>query len=564
MRKTLTLLTITLIMATMLVQAGNIKIVPLPEKIMEGKGSFTINSKTRISYEAGIPALKELAQLIAGKIQYSNGNSLPLIENGSSKTQKGLIILSLKDVESSLGNEGYLLDVNKRTIILKANSPAGIFYGIQSLFQLMPAEVENTEGLKSRFRIPAVTIRDHPRYSYRGLHLDVGRHMFPVEFIKKYINIMAVYKLNTFHWHLTDDQGWRIEIKKYPRLTEVGAWRNGTIIGHYPGTASDNTKHGGFYTQEEIKDVIAYARQRYITIIPEIEMPGHGSAAIAAYPWLSCFAQEPTKLSPNAANLSKITGGKQVQETWGVFDDVFCAGNDSTFAFLQDVLDEVIALFPSTYIHVGGDECPKSNWKRCPKCQARMQQLELKTENELQSYFIHRMEKYLNSKGRKLIGWDEILEGGLAPDATVMSWRGEDGGIDAAKQFHDVVMTPGAYCYLDHYQADPKTEPLAIGGYGTLKKVYGYEPTPAVLSAEEAKHILGAQGNVWTEYMATSDYVEYMAFPRAIALAEVTWSVKENRNYDNFVERMKDQFKRMDYLKVNYCNKAVTGNDERK
>jgi hexosaminidase len=361
--------------------------------------------------------------------------------------------------------------------------------------------------------------------------------------------------MNYMHWHLTEDQGWRIEIKKYPRLTEIGAWRNGTVIGHFPGTASDNTRSGGFYTQEDIKEVIAYARKRYITIIPEIEMPGHGSAAIAAYPWLSCFENTPTKLSPNAADLSKQQGGKQVQETWGVFEDVFCAGNDSTFTFLQNVIDEVAALFPSPYIHVGGDECPKTNWKKCPKCQARMQQLGLKTEHELQSYFVQRMEKYVNAKGKKLIGWDEILEGGLAPNATVMSWRGEKGGIEAAKQNHDVIMTPTTYVYFDYAQTK-KEDSLVIGGFLPIEKVYGYDPIPEVLPASQAKYILGAQANVWTEYIGNSRKMEYVIFPRMSALSEVLWSPKAKKNFDNFRKKLQTQIERFNLWKVDY-SKAI-------
>jgi hexosaminidase len=361
-----------------------------------------------------------------------------------------------------------------------------------------------------------------------------------------------LHKFNTFHWHLTDDQGWRIEIKKYPKLTSVGGWRNGTIIGRYPGTGNDNLHYGGFYTQAEIKDIVKYAAQRFITIIPEIEMPGHASAAIAAYPELSCFPNESTfSFYPKQCVWSGDTAGKQVQQTWGVFDDVFCAGKENTFKVLQDVLDEVLTLFPSRYIHIGGDECPKENWKRCALCQQRMKDEHLKDEHELQSYFIQRVEKYLNGKGRRIIGWDEILEGGLAPNATVMSWRGEQGGIDAAKQNHDVIMTPGNPVYFDHSQSTNE-DSVTIGGYNPIEKVYAYEPIPKELNEAQAKHILGAQANMWTEYMAYPSKVEYHLFPRIAALSEVLWSPKETKNWENFQIRLSTLFKRYDLMKINY------------
>jgi hexosaminidase len=358
----------------------------------------------------------------------------------------------------------------------------------------------------------------------------------PKEFILKYLDYMAFHKLNTFHWHLTEDQGWRIEIKKFPRLTEVGSVRKETLVGHYGSNSYDGKPSGGFYTQEEVKEIVAYASDRFITVVPEIEMPGHALAALASYPELGC------------------TGGPyEVGTTWGVFDDVYCAGNAKTDTFLMDVLKEVIPLFPGEYFHIGGDECPKTRWKECPVCKLKMKEEGLKTEHELQSYFVQRMERFLNENGKKLIGWDEILEGGLAPNAAVMSWRGEDGGIAAARERHYVVMTPGEYCYLDHYQADPKTEPLAIGGYLPLKKLYGYEPIPAVLGKEEAKYILGAQGNVWTEYMQTPAQVEYMVFPRAAALAEVVWSPKGARDFDGFKTRLNRLTKFYDLMGINYC-----------
>jgi hexosaminidase len=385
--------------------------------------------------------------------------------------------------------------------------------------------------------------------------LDVGRHFFSIEFVKRYIDYLAMHKMNQFHWHLTEDQGWRIEIKKYPRLTEVGGWRNGTVIGKRPWVKNDNLRYGGFYTQEQIRDVVAYAGKRYITIIPEIEMPGHGSAAIAAYPWLSCFPTEKTDIPDTAlSEASRRSGGKFVYEQWGVAEDVFCAGKDSTFEFLQDVIDEVAALFPSRFIHVGGDECPKTHWKRCPLCQKRMHDLGLKDEHELQSYFIQRMEKYVNSKGKTLIGWDEILEGGLAPNAVVMSWRGEKGGIAAAKQHHTVIMTPTTYVYFDYSQTRNE-DSLTIGGYLPLEKVYKYEPLSTELSATDARYILGGQANLWTEYMTKPAKIEYQVFPRMDALSEVLWTPKDRRSWEGFEARLPDQLKRYDLWGTMHFNK---------
>jgi len=429
----------------------------------------------------------------------------------------------------SLGAEGYTLTVDKNGIAVSAPTPAGLFYGVQTLQQLVSEFNE----------VPFVTITDYPRFAYRGLHLDVCRHMFPPEFIKRYIDLLAYHKYNRFHWHLTDDQGWRIEIKKYPKLQEVAAFRNETVIGHASTSTRDKAtydgkRYGGFYTQDEIKEIVKYAADRHVTIIPEIEMPGHALAALTAYPAIGC------------------TGGPyQTGRTWGVFDDVYCAGKEETFAFQEGVLDEVMELFPSQYIHIGGDECPKTKWEKCPHCKKRMKENNLKDTHALQSYFIQRIEKYLNSKGRSIIGWDEILEGGLAPNATVMSWRGEEGGIAAAKENHDVIMTPVGWCYFDYYQDTAKTEPLAIGGFVPVSKVYSYEPVPPQLTPEQAKHILGAQANLWTEYITSSDYVEYMMYPRACAMAEVVWSPKESRNYNDFLQRMDAHFKRLDSRKVN-------------
>ena len=429
--------------------------------------------------------------------------------------------------DTLLPYEWYALGVQQDGIVLSATTEEGLYRGTRTLVQLLEQGQESAT-------LPCLSILDAPRFEWRGMHLDVCRHFFPVEFVKKYIDLLARYKMNTFHWHLTEDQGWRIEIKKYPKLTEVGAWRSGSQVGPYSRREYDSTAYGGFYTQEQVREVVAYAAERHITVVPEIEMPGHAMAALAAYPQLGC------------------TGGPyEVQKGWGVFDDVFCAGNDSVFMVLQDVLAEVMELFPSEYIHIGGDECPKERWKACPKCQARMKAEHAKDEHELQSYFIQRIEKFVNSKGRKIIGWDEILEGGLAPNAAVMSWRGTEGGIAAAKSGHYAVMSPGSHCYFDHYQGDPANEPLAIGGHTTVQKVYSYEPIPTELKAEEAKYILGAQGNVWTEYILTPEHVEYMAVPRMLALAEVLWTPKEKRDEADFIRRLEQEFPKLDAMHVN-------------
>jgi hexosaminidase len=427
--------------------------------------------------------------------------------------------------------EGYYhMVVNAEGVDIFSTSASGLFYGTQSLMQLIVQE-------KKDWQVPYLTLTDFPRFSWRGLHLDVSRHFFPVDFVKRYIDLMARYKFNTFHWHLTEDQGWRIEIKKYPKLQEVAAYRKETLIGHYSAQPHqyDGQRYGGYYTQEEIKEVVAYAAERFVTIVPEIEMPGHALAALSAHPHLGC------------------TGGPYETATlWGVFDDVYCAGKESTFTFLEDVLNEVIELFPGQYIHIGGDECPKTRWQECAQCQKRMKVEGLSDEHELQSYFIQRIEKYLNARGKKIIGWDEILEGGLAPNAAVMSWRGEEGGIAAAKAGHDVVMTPGFALYFDHYQGDPQNEPVAIGGNTSLKKVYSYEPIPASLDQNEQRFILGAQANVWTEYIKTPEHVEYMTYPRALALAEVVWSPKEARDWTSFVNRLTHQYVLLERQKVNF------------
>jgi hexosaminidase len=510
--------------------AQQISIIPQPSKISRVEGTFVFDQETSLSFDASSPELKSIAGQLNEYLNKYDGFILPF----NKKTQQTISFKLNKSLAGS--DEGYLLKVDQKGIVITAKSPAGIFYGVQSLKQMLPVSG------KSPLAVPCAEIDDQPRFAWRGLHLDVGRHYFPVSFIKKYIDNMAMYKLNTFHWHLTEDQGWRLEINHYPKLTEVSSWRDETVVGHSSSSnVYDGVGYGGFYTQKQVKEIVKYAAERFITIVPEIEMPGHSCAVLAAYPELGC------------------TGGPyNVMTTWGISKDVFCAGKEETFKFLQNVLDEVCELFPSKYIHIGGDECPKDRWKECPDCQKRMKDLGLADEHELQSYFIKRIEKYLNSKGRQIIGWDEILEGGLAPGASVMSWRGVKGGIEAAKQKHKVVMTPGSHLYFDHYQTkDTDKEPLAIGGYLPLELVYSYEPVPDELSADEQKYIMGAQANVWTEYIPSTKQAEYMVFPRVCALAEVVWTPKEKKDFTDFSKRMETEYLRLDHYGINY-HKQIT------
>lgn len=510
--------------------AQTVSIIPQPISLQQKTGTFTITSKTVIA--ANDEEDRKAAAFFNDYLQQFYDFKLPV----GKKPARNYITLSSRNMGPK-SKDGYTLNATADGVQITGDTYPGTFYGIQSLIQLLPVPQTRTQKFNGSLIIRQVSISDAPRFTYRGMHLDVGRHLFPVSFIKKYIDYIALHKMNFFHWHLTEDQGWRIEIKKYPLLTEVGGYRNGTIIGRYPGTGNDGIRYGGFYTQDEVRDVVQYAADRHITVVPEIEMPGHSSAALAAYPWLGCPG----------------TGPYKVEETWGVFDDVYCAGKDSTFQFLKDVIDEVLTLFPSKYIHVGGDESPKANWKTCPLCQKRIKDEGLKDEHELQSYFIQRMEKYINAKGRTIIGWDEILEGGLAPNAVVMSWRGEAGGIEAAKQKHNVIMTPGSHVYLDHAQSQNE-DSVTIGGYTSVEKTYSYEPIPKELNAEQGQYVMGAQGNVWTEYIRYPSKVEYQIFPRMSALSEVLWSPKAARNWNNFENRLLTQFKRYDLWKTNYSN----------
>ena len=521
--------------------AQQITIIPKPKQLELKKGSFLITPATVIVL--GDAAEQNTINFFNRHLKTYNGFQLKVVKAAT----KNYIRFSTKKFIQP-GTEGkYDLDVTATGIEVSGDTYSGTFNGMQTLIQLLSFN-------RKSITIPQLSIQDEPRFQYRGMHLDIGRHFQSVAFIKRYIDFLAYHKLNKFHWHLTEDQGWRIEIKQYPELTTIGSKRNGTIIGRYPGKGNDNKSHEGFYTQAQIREVVQYAKERFIEVIPEIEMPGHSSAAIAAYPWLSCFPEKPTAIQANIISQKSIEEQKNgriklVQETWGVFDDVFCAGNDSVFTFLEKVIDEVTALFPSKYFHIGGDECPKTHWKICSRCQQRMKDLGLKDEHELQSWFVQRMEKYLNSKGKTLIGWDEILEGGLAPNAIVMSWRGEAGGIEAAKQKHQVIMSPGKPVYFDHTQSKNE-DSVTIGGYNPIEAVYAYEPIPKELNADDAKYVLGAQANVWTEYMNNTKKIEYMIFPRMAALSEVLWSKK--KDWNDFEKRLPAQMKRYEILGLNY------------
>lgn len=503
-----------------------ISIIPKPAKMELRSGSFRLNPNTKVVVETKFDEGLAVGEELAARLRRATGLPVECLK-ADGKKHKDSIVLRTSDGFDKLGNEGYLLAVTKDSVKIESLTPAGLFYGVQSFYQLLPAQIEASRAAAGvSWSIPCVKIEDKPRFLWRGVHLDVSRHFFSKDDVKKYIDYLAMYKMNTFHWHLTEDQGWRIEIKKYPKLKEIGAWRKESM--------DDGVPHGGFYTQEEIREVVDYAAKHFISVVPEIEMPGHSQAALASYPEISCSG-----------------GPFKVGTEWGIIHDVYCAGNEKTFEFLEDVLSEVIDLFPSEFVHIGGDEVPKLRWQNCVKCQARIKAEGLANENELQSYFIKRIEKFLNAKGKRLVGWDEILEGGLAPNATVMSWRGIVGGIEAAKSGHDVVMTPTSHCYFDYYQGQ-FDEPKAIGGYLPIEKVYSYEPVPAELAAEEAKHILGAQANIWTEYMPDFLQVEYMLLPRMLALSEVVWSRKEWRDFQDFSRRIVPHYERLAAKEANF------------
>ncbi len=522
-------------------------VVPAPSSLKALPGTFTPGPGTKVIVPEGRPEALPIAAFVKDLIERPTGLGLAI--ETAAAAPAGAILLRLDGLQDELGGEGYTLEVRPEGVEIRAAAPAGLFYGAQTLRQLLPAGVEGPAAGGSpapgpALQVPCVSIEDQPRFTWRGAMLDCARHFFPKEFVLRWIDIMAAHKLNTFHWHLTDDQGWRVEIKKYPKLTEVGAWRVDREDKHWnarePQQPGEAATYGGFYTQDDIREVVAYAAARFVTVVPEIEMPGHAMAALAAYPELSC------------------TGGPFTVKPGGYWPitDVFCPGNDKTLAFLTDVLAEVCGLFPGPFVHIGGDEVDKAEWKRCPKCQARIKAEGLKDEPELQSDFTRRIEKVLESLGKRLVGWDEILEGGIAPRATVMSWRGVEGGIAAAKAGHDVVMSPTSHCYIDYYQGDPAAEPPGIGGYVPLSKVYAFEPVPEVLTEAEAGHILGGQVNLWTEFVADGRHAEYMLLPRLAALAEVVWSPKERRDWPDFAARVSGLLPRYEKAGLNYARSA--------
>ena len=504
---------------------ANYNVVPLPKSVVMAKGKpFNLTSATTIVYEGTNPEMKRNARFLSEYIQQSTGIKTTLLDKRDKKAAAIVLVINPK----VQGDEAYRLTVNNKQVTIAASTPAGVFYGIQTLRKSLPVQTNGAD-----ITLPAVDIADAPRFGYRGMMLDCGRHFFPVSFVKKFIDILAMHNMNVFHWHLTEDQGWRLEIKSHPELTAKSSMRSGTVIGHN-ATVDDSIPHGGFYTQQEARDIVEYARQRHITVIPEIDMPGHTLAALAAYPELGC------------------TGGPyEVGHRWGVYKDVLCLGKESTYKFVQDVIDEVVDIFPAKYFHIGGDESPTVMWEKCPNClqKAKDENTDIK---HLQQYFTNRIEKYLNSKGKSIIGWDEILEGKINQSATIMSWRGVEPGLKAAKQGHDVIMTPSSHVYFDHYQAkETKHEPDAIGGCSPVEKVYSYEPLPETLDAEAKNRIKGVQANLWTEYIPFTTQAEYMVLPRMAALAEVQWTPAGQKNFDNFSKRalrLSDLYDRYGYV----------------
>ncbi|MFR0835510.1 MAG: beta-N-acetylhexosaminidase [Barnesiella sp.] len=512
-------------------------IIPKPVQVTYQKGDFIFSGNIAVKVRTIKPDYKKAADFL---IDYTNRTgAVTLVYAPEDAKGKSIVF----DTDQNIKPEGYSLNISPEQITILSSDEAGAFYAVQTLRQLLPVECEKKIYNKNiHMKVPAGIIKDEPRFTHRGFMIDAGRYFFPADYVKKQIDIMALNKLNRLQLHLTDDQGWRIEIKSHPELTKIGAWRKETLIGHknIKPHHYDGKPHGGFYTQEELKEIVKYASDRFIEVIPEIEMPGHAQAVLATYPQLAC--------KPDKYEVSCI---------WGVHKNVLCT-KEATFRFLEDVLTEVFTIFPSNYIHIGGDECPKDRWKECPTCQNNIKKLGLKDEHELQSYFISRMEKFINSHGKKIIGWDEILEGGLAPNATVMSWRGEAGGVKAAEMEHPVIMTPRNICYLDYYQSqDKENEPLAIGGYVPLDSVYLYNPVAAIKN-EYQKYVMGVQGNLWTEYISTSEHAEYMTYPRLIALAEVNWTPIDHKDYNDFLKRLSKQIKRLDELDVNYAKHFIS------
>lgn len=507
-----------------------VRIIPLPAEVTDQEGLFTLSNSTKIEISSESDQMRQLASFLTVHTEkyFGFNNAVVTSETGD----KGSVFLKL-DENLKLGKEDYNLSVSSDGVQIEAATPNGLFYGMQTLIQLMPS----TPKQVTEIILPGVEIKDSPRFLWRGLHLDVSRHFMPKEFILKYLDYMAMHKLNTFNWHLADDQGWRIEIKKYPRLTEVGSVRKTTMIGHINNpTGVDTIPTGGYYSQNDVREIVAYASQRFITIVPGIGMPGHALAALAAYPELGC------------------TGVPyEVATRWGTFSDVYCPGKEGTYTFIKDVIAEMTTLFPGRYIHIGGADCSETRWEKCPQCLLKMKTDSMGNVHDLHNYFVRRISRTLDSLGRDMVGWDEVVKDTLITKAVVMSWRGQTGGIEAIQRKLQTVMSPVKFCNFDQYQTDPKGEPLAVGGLLTLEQVYNFEPVPQDLSRQEARYIIGAQANVWTQYMKTPEYVEYMIFPRVAALSEVLWSTKESRNYPWFKKRMLEQIKRYDAEGIRYC-----------
>lgn len=516
-----------------------INVIPTPVSLVQNEGSFKLSKNT--AFSVSTPEAKTVAEYFAAQMNLATGYQITVSDKAGSN---GITLVI--DGALDVNDEGYTLDVTPQSVTVKAKTPQGLFYGMQTFMQLLPAEIESQAVVSGiAWTAPCVTVKDEPRFEYRGIMLDPCRHFIPVENVKKHLDVLALFKINRMHWHLTDDQGWRIEIKKYPELTRVGSVRGETLIGHHHTSSEyDKTPHGGYYTQKQIREIVKYAADRYVTVIPEIELPGHAVAALTSYPWLGCKGE-----------------GYEVRRRWGISKEVFCPGKETTFEFLQNVFAEVLELFPSEFIHIGGDECPKDSWKQCPLCQERIRTEGLKDEFELQSYTVRRMEKWLREHGRKIIGWDEILEGGVSPTATVMSWRGSKGGIAAAKAGNHVIMAPNVHCYLDYYQTKtPTKEPMAIGGYVPMRKVYELDPYDQLTPGERA-YILGVQGNLWTEYIATFPHLKHMLLPRLAAIAEVGWSY-DRKDFDDFKHRMNSLRKCYDAAGLNYATYFFEGKDE--
>jgi hexosaminidase len=507
-----------------------VRIIPLPAEVIDQKGIFTLTPSTKIEISSESEQLRHITAFLTSHTEkfYGIANAVIASETGD----KGSIFLKL-DESLKLGKEDYNLTVSSKGVVIEAAAPNGLFYGIQTLIQLMPPVPKQLQEII----LPAVEIKDTPRFSWRGLHLDVSRHFMPKAFILKYLDYMAMHKFNTFHWHLADDQGWRIEIKRYPRLTEVGSIRKNTLIGHSNNPYGlDTIPSGGFYSQNDIREIVSYASERFITVVPGIGMPGHALAALASYPELGC------------------TGiPYEVATRWGTFSDVYCPSKEGTYTFIKGVISEMAPLFPGKYFHIGGAGSPETKWEKCPSCMLKMKTDSMNSTQDLHNYFVRRIGGILDTLGKEMVGWDEMVKDTVLNNEVVMAWRGEERGITSARRKLQTVMSPAKYCNFDQYQADPKGEPLAVGGLLTLEQVYNFEPVSADLSNREAKYIIGAQGNVWTEYMKTPEYVEYMIFPRAAALAEVVWSPKASRNYPWFKKRLSEQIKRYDALGIRYC-----------